>query len=123
MFILSQRGKNSGIILMVASIGILRAFISTLGSKIIGSRIKKNETGGFISETKLAIKRKIDNIEKLNSEDIETLASMINSIHNTLQSINSKVDKNSCPKCKNVYPDSSSYCNICGFKVSESKLG
>ncbi|HZI69727.1 MAG TPA: hypothetical protein VFD60_01065 [Nitrososphaeraceae archaeon] len=38
---------------MMVSIGILGAFISTPGSKLISSRIRKNETTfGFTSEIK-----------------------------------------------------------------------
>jgi hypothetical protein len=72
------------------SCGLIAILISTLGSKLVQSRLKesKNIKPGetrFIKESKEDIKRKIDKIEDLNSQELDLLLNIIVSTHNTLQ--------------------------------------
>jgi hypothetical protein len=75
---------------MFVSIGVIAILISILGSKLVQSRLKesKNIKPGetmFIKESKEDIKRKIDKIENLNSQELDLLLNIIVSTHNTLQ--------------------------------------
>src|SRR5918996_1914623 len=105
----TTEGQIIASILMFISIGVIAILISTLGSKLVQSRLKesKNNKPGetmFIKESKEDIKRKIDKIEDLNSQELDLLFNIIVSTHNTLQfqqqqthlqSSNSfKIDKN-----------------------------
>jgi voltage-gated potassium channel len=92
-------GKIIASVLMVTGIAIIGIFISTLGTTLIDSRLNKkisstsstnvstmtSTTSTFTDETKFLIKNKIDNLDKLNYQDIDALLSMIKSLHDTLQ--------------------------------------
>jgi voltage-gated potassium channel len=86
----TTEGQIIASILMFVSIGVIAILISTLGSKLVQSRLKesKNIKPGetmFIKESKEDIKRKIDKIENLNSQELDLLLNIIVSTHNTLQ--------------------------------------
>jgi voltage-gated potassium channel len=79
-------------VLGIASLGI---FISTVGASLIESRLKeKGEVNkdnkqpytkqGLADDTKLLIKNKIDDIENLTLEDVNTLTTMIMTLHSNL---------------------------------------
>jgi voltage-gated potassium channel len=83
-------GQIIASILMFVSIGVVAILISTLGSKLLQSRLKeskniKADETSFIRESKEDIKRKIDKIEDLNSQELDLLLNVIVSTHNTLQ--------------------------------------
>lgn len=75
---------------MFINIGVIAILISILGSKLVQSRLKesKNIKPGetmLIKESKEDIKRKIDKMEDLNSQELDLLLNIIVSTHNTLQ--------------------------------------
>jgi voltage-gated potassium channel len=97
-------GKIIASVLMVAEIAIIGIFISTLGTTLIESSLNKKtssstststnntittSTPTFTDETKLLIKNNIDNLDKLNYQDIDALLSMIKTLYDTLQRHNS----------------------------------
>src|SRR5919106_1015668 len=105
----TTEGQIIASVLMFVSIGVIAILISTLGSKLVQSRLKESKSirpgeTMFIKESKEDIKRKIDKIEDLNSQELDLLFNIIVSTHNTLQfqqqqthlqSSNSfKIDKN-----------------------------
>lgn len=133
-------GKIIAGILMFASIGILGAFISTLGSNIIKSKIKINlndnnndddNDDDSIAYTNSIQKHKknisnmekpipfdkeiVQNIKELSEKDIYTLIKILLEA----SSQKSKYQNNSitCKRCGNRYPINSTYCNHCGIKV------
>jgi hypothetical protein len=74
---------------MFISIGVIAILISTLGSKLIQSRLQERKNTKtcetmFIRESKDDIKRKIDKIEDLDSQELDLLLNIIVSTHNTL---------------------------------------
>jgi voltage-gated potassium channel len=103
-------GKIIGAFLMIMGIGVLGIFISTLGAALIESRLRmkddaavkekspnlqelQSDTGtghtmNFNTETKNFIKHRIDEIEKMNEQEINILIEMIRTIPN------SRVDDN-----------------------------
>jgi voltage-gated potassium channel len=105
----TTEGQIIASILMFVSIGVIAILISTLGSKLVQSRLQESKSiqSGetmFIRESKDDIKRKIDKIEDLNSQELDLLLNIIVSTHNTLhvqqqqahiQKVNSsKTDRN-----------------------------
>ncbi len=78
----TDAGRILGIILMFVGISIIGVFISALGARLIGSRLKKHETTE--SATKLLITKKINEIEQLEKHEVELLISMVKDLHDDL---------------------------------------
>jgi uncharacterized protein YjcR len=107
---------------MFASIGIIGAFISTLGAKLIGLRLGKEDSqrqqSRLTQEDKETIKNKIDKIESLNQNEVHLLVNMIKSLHDTLENQSqSRLSPLStiCSKCSNNNPNNALFCNHCGY--------
>jgi voltage-gated potassium channel len=137
-------GKVIASVLMFISIGIIAILISSLGSRLIHSRItrenKKNSIvkgGALIQEAKDDIKVKIDRIENLNEQEIEFLLNIIKSVRgiilyqeqverrvaNSTSSNNSLeigFQRQTCLVCNNIYPIDSDFCNHCGARIVKS---
>ena len=79
----TEAGRVMGIGLMFAGISIIGVFISALGARLIGSRLKKHETTE--SATKLLITKKINEIEKLEKHEVELLINMLKDLHDELR--------------------------------------
>jgi voltage-gated potassium channel len=84
-------GKIIASVLMFISIGIIAILISSLGSRLIHSRItrenKKNSIvkgGALIQEAKDDIQVKIDRIENLDEQEIEVLLNIIKSVRSVI---------------------------------------
>ena len=93
-------GKLIATAVMVLGIASLGIFISTIGASLIESRLKAKEkekakvsndndatyaNRGLADDTKLLIKNKIDDIENLTLEEVNTLTAMIITLHGSLQ--------------------------------------
>jgi hypothetical protein len=81
---------NADVRQAIESLGI---FISTIGATLIESRLKENGKGkdndnyakpGLTDDTKMLIKTKIDDIENLTVEDVNTLTAMIMTLHRSM---------------------------------------
>ena len=79
----TEAGRLMGIGLMFVGISIIGAFISTLGARLVGSRLKKRET--IESEAKQLLTKKINEIEKLEKHEVEILISMLKDLHDELR--------------------------------------
>jgi len=103
-------GKVVAGFIMFASIGILGAFISTLGTKIIKSQIKP-------------LQKDYDKNENNPLQKDQPSTSSINKIkfqeQNQQQKLYLESNNNPCSNCRNYYPKYSSYCNSCGLKLFE----
>jgi voltage-gated potassium channel len=117
-------GKIIATILMFASIGIIGAFISTLGAKLIGLRLGKEDNqqqqSRLTQETKETIKNKIDKIESLNQNEVDLLVNMIKSLYDTLENQSqSRVSPLStiCSRCSKNNPNNALFCNHCGLQL------
>jgi voltage-gated potassium channel len=74
-------GRIISTILMFSAIGIVWTAGALIISKLVEKRIKPTVTG-LVEETKSMIKGKIDDIEKLNKNELESLIRMIRSLNN-----------------------------------------
>ena len=75
----TDAGRILGIVLMFVGISIIGAFISALGARLVGSRLKKRET--FESDTKSLIIHKITEIERLEKHEVDLLVNMVKDLH------------------------------------------
>lgn len=82
MYPVTIEGRIIGSIVMVLGISILGISISTLGVSLIESRLeeKKRVMPTMVSQVKELIKSRIDEIEKLDTEDFNTLIATLRSL-------------------------------------------
>jgi voltage-gated potassium channel len=66
---------------MLAAIGIVWSVVAIVGSNMVAKRIKQTQPK-LLDETKSVIKNRIDEVEKLTDEELETLIAMIRSLNN-----------------------------------------
>lgn len=78
----TEPGRILGIVLMFVGISIIGAFISALGARLVGSRIKKRET--IESDTKSLIIKRISEIERLEKYEVDLLINMVKDLHDEL---------------------------------------
>ena len=79
----TEAGRLIGIALMFVGISIIGTFISALGARLVGSRLKKHET--LESSTKSLIVKKINDIENLEKHEVELLISMVKDLHDEVK--------------------------------------
>ena len=79
---ITETGRILGIGLMFVGISIISIFISALGARLIGSRLKKRET--IESDTKSLIVKKILEIERLEKHEVNLLINMVKDLHDEL---------------------------------------
>lgn len=84
----TEVGRLIGIALMFVGISIIGTFISALGARLIGSRLKKHET--VESSAKSLIIKKIREIENLEKHEVELLVSMVKDLHDELKNTHKK---------------------------------
>ena len=72
-------GKAIASIVMFAAIGILWTLIALVTSTVIAKRIKETPVG-LVDETKMVIKKRIDEVESLDEDEVEVLITMIRSL-------------------------------------------
>ena len=84
----TTEGRIIASIVMIVGIAILGIFISTLGATLIESRLKEKKytTPKLANQAKELIKKKIDELEKLDADDLNTLMAMIKSINDISKS-------------------------------------
>ena len=80
----TEAGRIMGIGLMFVGISIIGVFISALGARLIGSRLKKQES--IESDTKSLIIKKILEIERLEKHEVDLLVTMVRDLHGELHS-------------------------------------
>ncbi|MDH3394549.1 MAG: potassium channel family protein [Nitrosopumilus sp.] len=79
----TEVGRLMGIVLMFVGISIIGTFISVLGARLVGSRLKKHETLEY--STKSLIIKKINDIENLEKHEVELLISMVKDLHDEVK--------------------------------------
>lgn len=84
----TEAGRLMGIGLMFVGISIIGTFISALGARLVGSRLKKREN--IESEAKQLLTKKINEIEKLEKHEVELLITMLKDLHDELRQTRSK---------------------------------
>lgn len=76
-------GKIIAALLMFSGLTIFGVFISTVGTKMVESRLTKSRIG-LMDETKSLIKNRIDIMEKLTCEDFDDLILSMKNLRSTL---------------------------------------
>ena len=77
----TETGRMIGIVMMYVGIGVIGAFISTVGAALIGSKINKT---GIADDTKSILISKIEALEKLEKKEVEMLKNMIDTLHSDI---------------------------------------
>ncbi len=80
---LTIAGKVISGILIFLGLAVILGFLSSLGATLVVSKLKTRLR--LAEESRTTIKEKIDELEKLEHEDIDTLTDMIRSLHGTLR--------------------------------------
>ena len=117
----TAEGKIIASILMIVGIGILGVLISTLGGSFIESRLKPKVNNSMEEDTKKKINEKINKLELLNKDEFSFLITSITTLYTDLN--RQKQNRNetlSCLKCKNICPENSKFCNICGYLLTNN---
>jgi len=110
----TTEGKIIASVLMIFGIAILGILISTLGASFIESRLKPKIT--IEEESKKTINEKICKLELLNKDEFSFLITSITTLYTDLNRQKQKRNETlSCLKCKNICPENSKFCNICGY--------
>ena len=78
----TETGRMIGIAMMYVGIGVIGAFISSIGATLIGSKMKQT---GVADDTKSLLISKIEELEKLEKNEIEMLKNMIDTLHRDIQ--------------------------------------
>ena len=86
----TEAGRVMGIGLMFVGISIIGAFISTLGARLVGSRLKKRET--VEHDAKSLIIKKISEIERLEKHEVDLLINMLKDLHDELHHKGKRID-------------------------------
>ena len=86
----TEAGRVMGIGLMFVGISIIGAFISALGARLVGSRLKKRET--VEHDAKSLIIKKISEIERLEKHEVDLLINMLKDLHDELHHKGKRID-------------------------------
>ena len=78
----TETGRMIGIGMMYVGIGVIGAFISSVGAMLIGSKMNKT---GIADDIKSVLISKIEELEKLEKNDIDTLKNMIDTLHDDIK--------------------------------------
>lgn len=78
----TETGRMIGIGMMYVGIGVIGAFISSVGTMLIGSKMNKT---GIADDIKSVLISKIEELEKLEKKDIDTLKNMIDTLHEDIK--------------------------------------
>lgn len=79
----TEVGRIMGIGLMFGGISIIGVFISALGARLVGSRLKQRDT--VEHDAKSLIIKKISEIERLEKHEVELLIDMVKDLHDELR--------------------------------------
>ncbi len=109
---ISTGGRLIAAALSFVGLAIILGFISSAGASVIVSRLSKPQNR-FHQEELDFIKNKMDNLEKLNEEELKELTSDIMNLHHTMKI----AALNACQVCTSRYPIDSKYCNHCGKRI------
>jgi voltage-gated potassium channel len=118
----TSAGRIIAILVMFSGIGLVVALVSTLSQRRLQDieSMLKSKTGVrpglFGDETKIAIKDKIDGIERLTEEDFDALIIMIKSLRHTLLEESKILYK--CSSCGKAYYSKPKFCSDCGLELT-----
>jgi len=79
----TEAGRVMGIGLMFVGISIIGVFISSLGARLVGSRIKARTN--VAQDTKSMLIKKITHLEKLEQKELEVLIKITKDLHESLR--------------------------------------
>jgi voltage-gated potassium channel len=114
-------GRVIAVVVMFSGIGIVVTLVTLLSQRrlqhtesMLKLKIKSEVQPKLLGdETKTAIIDKIEEIEKLNEEDFDTLIIMMKSLRHTL--LEKSKFSYKCSRCGHVYYSKPKYCSNCGL--------
>lgn len=106
-------GKIISAILIFIGLAMILSFISRFGATLIESKIKTRLN--VAEESRTLIKDKIDHLEKLEHDDLDTLTMMIKNLHGKLQKDSKPLY--ACSNCASPSTDEAIFCSNCGKKL------
>jgi voltage-gated potassium channel len=109
----TMEGKIIAAILIFIGLAMILSFISSFGATLFESKLKTKIN--VAEESRNLIKDKIDNLEKLEHNDIDTLTAMIKSLHGRLRKDSERLY--SCSNCGNPSIRKTIFCSNCGVKL------
>jgi voltage-gated potassium channel len=110
----TMEGKIIAAILILTGLAMILSFIASFGATLVESKLKTKVN--LAEESRDLIKDKIDNLEKLEHDDIDTLTAMIKSLHGRLQKDSEQLY--SCSNCGNSSIHKAIFCSNCGVKLA-----
>jgi voltage-gated potassium channel len=112
---ITVEGKIVAGFMMIVGIAILGVLISTLGAGLIESRLKPKQKPG--EDHKNKIRERIDILEVLDKDDLNSLLKMITNLHIELHRPHTQSEL-SCIKCRHINPENSLFCNQCANSIA-----
>ena len=109
----TMEGKIIAAILIFLGLAMILSFISRFGATLIESKIKIKLN--VAEESRTLIKDKIDHLEKLEHDDLDTLTMMIKNLHGKLQKDSRPLY--TCSSCGNPTAYEAIFCSNCGRKL------
>jgi voltage-gated potassium channel len=112
-------GRIIAVVVMFSGIGIVLAMLGSLSQRRLQKTEAKFRSKNDVQprllgdETKVAVKNKIEMIDKLTEKDFDILLVMIKGLRRTLLE-ESKISFK-CPRCGNVYHSKPKFCGECGI--------
>lgn len=106
-------GRIISAILIFIGLAMILSFISRFGATLIESKIKTRLN--VAEESRTLIKDKIDHLEKLEHDDLDTLTMMIKNLHGKLQKDSKPLY--ACSNCGNTTAFGAIFCSNCGKKL------
>jgi voltage-gated potassium channel len=106
-------GKIIAAILIFIGLAMILSFISRFGATLIESRLKAKLNAD--EESRTLIRDKIDHLEKLEHDDINSLTAMIKDLHSKLQRDSQLLS--SCSNCGNPSMNEAIFCSNCGSEL------
>lgn len=114
VFPVTIEGKIIAAILIFIGLGMILSFISRFGATLIESRLKAKLN--VDEENRTLIIDKIDQLEKLEHDDIDNLTTMIKDLHGKLQRDSQLLS--SCSNCGNPSMNDAIFCSNCGSELA-----
>ena len=110
----TMEGRIISAILIIVGLTTILGFISSFGATVVQRRLNKKVVA---HDLKKSIKDRIDILEDIHDNEVESLISEIRFLHKKIYE-----GRELCAKCGVIYPDESLYCNKCGCKILEKGI-
>jgi len=121
-FPVTSVGRIIAIFVMFSGIGIVVSFLGMLTTRRLRRVESRFKSATEVlprllgDETKIAVKNKIEVIDRLTEEDFDTLIVMIKNLRRTL--LEGSMISYKCSRCGNPYHSKPKFCSNCGLDLT-----